>query len=85
MDRHQQQIKRERQDAKRHIINKSRFADLRTAVKNVLNSTDAKEAQVLYKHAVKTIDKMTSSNLLHRNTGARRKARISRHLNSLSD
>jgi len=84
MDRHLQQFKRERQDEKRHAINTARHSDLRTAIKNVLNSSSKKEAEPLYKLAVKTIDKMTSKNLLHRNTGARRKARITRHFNSLS-
>ena len=38
MDRHPQQIKRERQDKKRNAINSARLSDMRTAIKKVLLS-----------------------------------------------
>ena len=38
MDRHPQQIKRERQDKKKRLINISKNSDMRTVVKNVLNN-----------------------------------------------
>ncbi len=84
MDRHQQQIKRERQDKKRHAINVAKTSDMKTAIKRVLASTDATEAQALYTKAVSTIDKMVSKGGLKKNTAARRKSQITRHLNSLS-
>ena len=34
--------------------------------------------------ALKIIDKAVSKNLIHRNTGARRKSQITRHINSLT-
>ena len=43
-----------------------------------------KEAELVYKDAVKVIDKAVSKNLIHKNTGARRKSQITRFLNSLS-
>ena len=72
MDRHPQQIKRERQDKKRHEFNVEKRSDLKTAIKRVLQSTDAGEAQSLYTKAVSTIDKMASKGLLKKNTAARR-------------
>ena len=84
MDRHPQQIKRERQDKKRHEINVSKNSDLKTAIKRVLESTDADKAKVLYTTAVSTIDKMVSKGNLKKNTAARRKSQITKHLNSLS-
>ena len=84
MDRHPQQIKRERQDKKRRLINVRRMSEMRTAIKNVLQATDASAAEGLYKTAVKTIDKMVSKGHLHKNTAARRKSQITRHYNSLS-
>ena len=47
MDRHPQQIKRERQDKKRHEINVAKNSDLKTAIKRVLESTDADKAKLL--------------------------------------
>ena len=84
MDRHPQQIKRERQDKKSRARNLDSLSRLRTSIKKVLSSSTKKEAELVYKDAVKIIDKAVSKNLIHKNTGARRKAQITRFLNSLS-
>ena len=85
MDRHPQQIKRERQDKKRHKFNVAKISHMKTAIKRVLESNNASEAEVLYKNAVITIDKMVSKGHLKKNTAARRKSQITRHYNSLSN
>ena len=84
MDRHPQQIKRERQDKKRRARNLDSRSRLRTSIKKVLSSSTKKEAELVYKDAVKIIDKAVSKNLIHKITGARRKSQITRFLNSLS-
>ena len=83
MDRHPQQIKRERQDIKRRARNIANLSRLRTFIKKVLSSDNKKEAEDNYKIAVKYIDKAVSKNFIHKNTGARRKSQITRYLNSL--
>ena len=83
MDRHPQQIKRERQDVKRRTRNINNMSRLRTTIKKVLSSSEKKEVEKIYNTAVKYIDKAVSKNLIHKNTGSRRKSQISRHLNSL--
>ncbi len=82
MDRHPQQIKRERQDVKRRARNISNMSRLKTTIKKVLSSTEKKEVEKIYNTAVKYIDKAVSKNLIHKNTGSRRKSQITRHLNS---
>ena len=72
MDRLPQQI---------NIADKSK---LRSAVKNVLTSSKKDEAEKLYKEAVSIIDKAAGKGLIKKNTAARRKSRITRHLNSLA-
>ena len=84
MDRHPQQIKRERQDKKRRARNLDSLSRLRTNIKKVLLCSTKKEAELVYNDAVKIIDKAVSKNLIHKNTGARRKSQITRFLNSLS-
>jgi len=84
MDRHPQQIKRARQDIKRRARNVSNMSRLRTEIKNVLQSTDKDKAQAEYTKAVSLIDKAVGKGLIHKNTAARRKSRITRHLNSLT-
>ena len=77
MDRHPQQIKRERQDIKKRARNVSNMSRLRTQIKTVLELTDKEKAQKEYTKAVSFIG------LIHKNTAARRKSQITRHLNSL--
>ena len=84
MDRHPQQIKRERQDKKKRARNVDNLSKLRTNIKKVLSSASKKDAELVYANAVSFIDKAVSKNLIHKNTGARRKSQISRHLNSLN-
>ena len=83
MDRHPQQIKRERQDVKRRARNVSNLSRLRTQIKNVLQADDKNKAQEEYTKAVSYIDKAAGKGLIHKNTAARRKSRITKHLNSL--
>ena len=83
MDRHPQQIKRERQDIKRRARNISSMSRLRTQIKRVLESTDKEKAQVEYTAAVSYIDKASGRGLIHKNTAGSRKSKITRHLNSL--
>ena len=84
MDRHPQQIKRERQDKKRRANNIAQMSKLKTAIKKVTSATDHEKAEVDYRAAVKQIDKAASKGLIKKNTAARRKSRITRHLNSLT-
>ena len=84
MDRHPQQIKRERQDVKRRAKNISDMSRLRTQIKRVLESTEKDKAQTEYTIAVSYIDKAANKGLLHKNTAGRRKSKITRHLNSLN-
>ena len=84
MDRHPQQIKRERQDKKRRVINIAQMSKLKTAIKKVTLATNSEKAEVDYREAVKQIDKAASKGLIKKNTAARRKSRITHHLNSLT-
>ena len=84
MDRHPQQIKRERQDKKRRASNIAQMSKLKTAIKKVVSATNHEKAEVDYRISVKQIDKAASKGLIKKNTAARRKSRITRHLNSLT-
>jgi len=83
MDRHKQQIKRDRQDLKRRAINSQNKSRMRTLIKNVLSSDSKKTADEYYSSAVSFIDKMASKNVIHKNNAARQKSKITNHLNSL--
>ena len=85
MDRHPQQIKRERQDKKRRSKNVAHMSKLKTSIKKILSMSEQKEAEIVYRDTVKQIDKAASKGLIKKNTASRRKSRITRHLNSLSE
>ena len=76
MDRHKQQIKRDRQDLKRRAINSQNKSRMRTLIKNVLSSDTKKAADEYYSSAVSFIDKMASKNIIHKNNAARQKSKI---------
>ena len=48
MDRHPQQIKRERQDKKRRARNIAQMSKLKTAIKKVTSATNHKKAEIDY-------------------------------------
>ncbi len=83
MASHKSAKKRIRTNAKRRAINKSNQSRIRTVVKKVLKSTDKGEAEKYYKEAVSVLDKGAAKGYLHRNNAARKKAEITKHLNSL--
>ena len=83
MDRHPQQIKRERQDITRRNRNIRNMSKLRTLINNLLQTDDPVKADSVYKNTVSFIDKMVSKRLIHKNTAARRKTQITRHINSI--
>ena len=64
----------------RNIRNMSK---LRTLINNLLQTNDPVEADLVYKNTVSFIDKMVSKRLIHKNTAARRKTQITRHVNSI--
>jgi small subunit ribosomal protein S20 len=80
------QRKRNRQNEKARKRNKAVRSEMKTRVKQTLEavedpSADAEEAYLL---AQKRIDEAVSKGVLHKNTAARRKARLARRVNSQS-
>ena len=84
MDRHPQQIKRERQDKKRRAKNIDSLSRMRTHIKTFLASSSKSDAEKIYRTTIKIIDKAVNSNLIHKNNGSRKKSLVTRHLNSLT-
>lgn len=77
-------MKRRKQQEIRYQRNKRYKSQMRTAVRKVLTSTSRDEAEPMYREAVSLIDGLVAKGIIHRNTAARRKSVISRHLNTLT-
>ncbi len=80
------QMKRNRQTEKRHERNKSIRSELKTRERNVLiavEAGDAEQAEALLREAQKRIDMAATKGVLHANTAARRKSRLTRRVHSI--
>ncbi len=81
------QKKRNRQTEKRYARNKAIRSELKTREKNVMAAADAgnaAEAEELLLIAQKRIDMAVTKGVLHANTAARRKSRLTRRVRSVS-
>ena len=77
-------LKRQRQQAKNYGRNFHYKSKMKSLIKKVMSSKDKNEAEMFYREAVSIIDNLTSKKILHRNTAARRKSALIKHVNSLS-
>ena len=79
------QMKRNRQNETRNERNRAIRSELKTREKNALAAAeagDAAEAEELLRIAQKRIDMAASKGVIHANTAARRKARLTRRVRS---
>ena len=83
MPQTKQAIKRVRQAEKRKKHNRARKSKMRSLIKDVMNATDKKEAEKLLKEAVSYVDRMSVKGIVHKNNAARKKAALTKHVNSL--
>lgn len=84
MANHKSAKKRIRQSEKRRVRNQDTLSKVKTIVRKVNSSNEKAEADVLLKEAVSFIDKAVSKGRLHKNTAARKKSALTKHVNKLS-
>jgi len=87
MAHHKSAIKRIRQDkviCQRNTARRTRVRNVIKAVRVALEKQDLAAAQTAYKEMVPVVDKMVSLGIMHRNTAARTKSRLNKHILVLS-
>jgi small subunit ribosomal protein S20 len=80
------QIKRNRQNEGRRLRNKAVRSELKTREKNAVAAAEAGEqdrAEELLRLAQHKLDTAVSKGVIHRNTAARRKARLTKRVNAI--
>lgn len=80
------QIKRNRQNERRYQRNKAIRSEMKTRAKQAVAAAeagDSQKAEELLKLAQKRIDMAVTKGVLHKNTAARRKARLTAQVRSL--
>lgn len=76
-----------RQNAKRRLLNRSQRSNLRSLLKRVrtaVESADQPAAQAAFLEATKRLDQAADKHLIHKNTAARTKSRLTRLLRKQS-
>jgi small subunit ribosomal protein S20 len=79
------QIKRNRQNEKRRLRNKSVKSALKTAVRKFNEAAatgDLEQAAVLQREASRRLDKAVSKGVIHKNQAANRKSALAKRLTS---
>jgi len=87
MPNHKSAEKRVRQNKKRNAINTRNRSRFRNAIKKLraaVASGNAEVSQELLPQTISILDKAIQKGVLHRNTAARQKSRLTKHVNSLS-
>ena len=81
----QSQIKRNRQNEKRRLRNKSVRAEMRTRSKSAVAAAEAgaEDTAEALRLAVKRIDKAAAQGIIHKNTAANHKSRLVRRINAI--
>ena len=69
-----------RQNRQRRLRNRSQRSALRTAIKKCRASAGTQEAEAAFRLAVKKLDQAAAKRLIHPNTAARTKSRLSKFL-----
>lgn len=87
MPNHKSAEKRDRQNIKRRAINRNNRSRLRTQIKQLRSSlaaSDRQQSQELLNPTISLIDKAVNKGILHKNTAARYKARLTSRVSELS-
>ena len=87
MANHKSAEKRVRQNAKRKEINRSNRSKLRTSIKKLRTAVaghDKSASTDLLYPTVSLIDKAVNKGILHKNTAARHKSRLTKHVNEMA-
>lgn len=86
MANHKSAEKRARQNGKRNEINRSSRGRVRTQIKKLraaIGSADKAQSGELLAPTISVIDKAVNKGLIHKNTAARYKSRLTRHVAEL--
>ena len=80
-------MKRNRQNEKRRVRNAAVRSTVRTSVKSArvaIEGGQADQARAALLNTIQTLDKAVTKGVIHRNTAARKKSRLTRQLNVLA-
>ena len=87
MANHKSAEKRVRQNVRRNEINRSNRSELRTSIKKLRAAVTGKDKAAsteLLNPTISLIDKAVGKGIIHKNTAARYKSRLTKHVSELA-
>ena len=84
MANHKSALKRIRSNDAKRLRNKYQHKTTRTFARRLKATTDATEAQELFKTVSGMLDKLAKKNIIHKNKASNLKSGLSKHVNALA-
>ena len=84
MANHKSAIKRIKQTETKRLLNKYKHKTARNAVRGLKSTTNKKEANEMLPKVSAMLDKLTKTNIIHKNKASNLKSKLMKHVNSLS-
>jgi len=81
---HKSAIKRIRISKKQNVRNRHYKSMMRSSIKKILDLQEKEAAEAQFRQAASLLDKLVTKGIVHKNNAANQKARLAKHLNSLS-
>ena len=84
MANHKSALKRIKQTETKRLLNKYKHKTARNAIRDLKKTTSKKEALVMLPKVTAMLDKLTKTNIIHKNKASNLKSKLTRHVNALS-
>jgi small subunit ribosomal protein S20 len=84
MANHKSALKRIKQSETKRLLNKYKHKTTRNAVRVLRATSDKKEAIELLPKVSAMLDKLTKTNIIHKNKASNLKSKLTKHVNALS-
>tara|TARA_B100001029_G_C14717301_1_gene263221 strand:- start:261 stop:512 length:252 start_codon:yes stop_codon:yes gene_type:complete len=83
MANHKSAIKRIKQTETKRLLNKYKYKTTRNLVRDLRAITDKKEAKALLPKVTAMLDKISKTNIIHKNKASNLKSKLTKHVNGL--
>ena len=84
MANHKSALKRIKQTKTKTALHKYKHKTARNAVRDLKATSDKKEATALLPKVSAMLDKLTKTNIIHKNKASNLKSKLTKHVNALS-
>jgi len=83
MAHHKSAFKRIRTSSKRRLVNRQKRSKLHTLTTAVRNASSKEDGQTALARLVPYLDKLSASNIIHKNKAANQKSKLTKFVNAL--